>query len=492
MEKVANRIQRFWREQNNYAEEGMAQVQPIILAGGTGSRLWPLSRELYPKQLLNLTEEKSLLQATIQRVYGLAEILPPVLVIGEEHRFIAQSQIDELDLAGPPLPIILEPVGRNTAPAVCAAALYCLDRYDENNLLLVLPADHLIRRQQAFQEAVHEAAVLADQGFLVTFGIKPLTPETGYGYIEAGDDHRVLSFVEKPDQETAKRFVSQGNYYWNSGMFAFTAKTFIEEMKKHAPAIHTAMLDAIQNGQKDYSFFRLGKKSMAACPDDSIDYALMEKSDRVAVVPADMDWSDIGSWKALWEVSDQDKDGNVVQGDVILEDVQQSLIRSEHRLVTAVGLRDTLVVETADAVLVAPLSRAQDVKKIVNRIKARDRDEYRLHRTVYRPWGSYTVLEEQPRFQIKRLTVKPGVKLSLQMHYHRSEHWVVVRGTARVTCGEKTFLVHENQSTYISAGERHRLENPGNIDLELIEVQNGSYLGEDDIIRFDDDFGRET
>jgi len=470
----------------------MAQVQPIILAGGTGTRLWPLSRELYPKQLLNLIEEKSLLQTTIQRVYGLADILPPVLVIGEEHRFIAQSQINELGLGGSKLPIILEPVGRNTAPAICAAALYCLEQQDADTLLLVLPADHLIRRQQAFQDAVHEAAALAGQGFLVTFGIKPLTPETGYGYIEAGDDYRVLSFVEKPDQETAKSYLSQGNYYWNSGMFAFTAQTFIEEMKQHAPTIYAAMQDAVMNGETDLSFFRLEEKSMFGCPEDSIDYALMEKSDRVAVVPTDMDWSDIGSWKALWEVSEKDRDGNAVQGDVMLEDVQQSLIRSEHSLVTAVGLRDTLVVETADAVLVASLSCAQDVKKIVNRIKDRGRNESRLHRTVYRPWGSYTVLEEQPRFQIKRLTVKPGVKLSLQMHYHRSEHWVVVRGTAKVTCGDKNFLVHENQSTYISAGEKHRLENPGTIDLELIEVQNGSYLGEDDIVRFDDDFGRGT
>jgi mannose-1-phosphate guanylyltransferase/mannose-6-phosphate isomerase len=389
------------------------------------------------------------------------------------------------------MPIILEPVGRNTAPAVCAAVLYCLEQHDEDTLLLVLPADHLIRRQQAFGEAVQEAAVLAQQGFLVTFGIKPQGPETGYGYIEAGDDHRVLSFVEKPDLETAKRYISQGNYYWNSGMFAFTAGTFINEMEKHGPAICKAMRDAVKNGETDFPFFRLEEKSMTACPDDSIDYALMEKSDRVAVVPADMDWSDIGSWKALWEILDQDENGNVVQGDVMLEDVQQSLIRSEHSLVVAVGLRDTLVVETADAVLVGPLSCAQDVKKMVNQIKALDRDEYRLHRTVYRPWGTYTVLEEQPRFQIKRLTVKPGLKLSLQMHYHRSEHWVVVSGTAKVTCGEKTFLVHENQSTYISAGEKHRLENPGNINLELIEVQNGSYLGEDDIVRFEDDYGRE-
>ena len=469
----------------------MPQVQPIILAGGTGSRLWPLSRELYPKQLLNLTEEQSLLQATVQRVHELADILPPILVIGEEHRFIAQSQINDLDLGGPPMPIILEPVGRNTAPAVCAAAFYCLRQHDEDTLLLVLPADHLIRRQQAFGEAVQLATALAQQDFLVTFGIKPQSPETGYGYIEAGDNNRVLSFVEKPDLETAKRYISQGNFYWNSGMFAFTAKMFVSEMEKHCPAICEAMREAVENGTMDLSFFRLEEESMTACPGDSIDYALMEKSDRVAVVPADLDWSDIGSWKALWEVSSQDKDGNVVLGDVLLEDVQQSLIRSEHSLVAAVGLRDTLVVETADAVLVAPLSHAQDVKKMVSQIKERDRDEYRLHRTVYRPWGSYTVLEEQPRFQIKRLSVKPGVKLSLQMHYHRSEHWVVVSGTAKVTRGEETYLVHENQSTYISAGEKHRLENPGTIDLELIEVQNGSYLGEDDIVRFDDDFGRE-
>jgi mannose-1-phosphate guanylyltransferase/mannose-6-phosphate isomerase len=382
-------------------------------------------------------------------------------------------------------------VGRNTAPAICAAVLYCQERQEEDTLMLVLPADHLIRRQQAFQDAVLAAAELARQGFLVTFGITPHTPETGYGYIEAGEGHRVLSFVEKPDAATAKKYIRQGNFYWNSGMFAFTAPTFLREITEHAPRILTAMSNSVAKARTELPFFRLDKESMLGCPDDSIDYALMEKSSQVAVVPADLDWSDIGSWQALWQVSTKDDHGNTIQGDVLLEDVQQSLIRSEHRLVAAVGLKDTLVVETADAVLVAPLSRSQDVKKIVTRIKAQKREEYLLHRTVFRPWGSYTILEEQPRFKIKRLTVNPGVKLSLQMHHHRSEHWVVVSGTARVTCGDKVYLVHENQSTYISAGDKHRLENPGTMILELIEVQNGSYLGEDDIVRFDDDFGRD-
>lgn len=469
----------------------MHKIQPVILAGGTGTRLWPLSRELYPKQLLNLTEDKSLLQATIRRVMDLPDMAAPVVVVvGEEHRFLTLNQIDELGLSEP-LRIILEPLGRDTAPAICAAAVDAKSSLPDDTVLLVLPADHLISNLPAFQKAVAEARQLAAKGFLVTFGITPHSPETGFGYIEKGEGHEVLAFVEKPDLETAKLYLAKGNYYWNSGMFAFTLKTFIQEVKEHAPATCANMEESVKKGQTDEPFFRLERGSMEACECLSIDYALMEKSGRVAVVPVDMAWNDIGSWRALWDVSDKDGDDNVVQGDVLLEDVHNSLIRSEHRLVAGIGLRDTLVVETADAVLVAPMDRSQDVKKIVSRLKASDKDEYRLHRTVYRPWGSYTVLEEQERYQIKRITVNPGAKLSLQMHHHRSEHWVVVKGTATVVCGDEKFLVHENESTYISAGQKHRLENEGVLQLELIEVQNGSYLGEDDIVRYDDVYGRD-
>lgn len=468
----------------------MKRIQPVILAGGTGTRLWPLSRELYPKQLLNLTEDISLLQATIKRIVSMPDMLPPLVVVGEEHRFLTQSQIKELGLQDE-ITIILEPVGRDTAPAICAAAIYALKKNDEDIMMLALPADHLISNQEAFLQGVEQARKLAAEGHLVTFGITPHSPETGYGYIEKGDGNSVLSFVEKPDRQTAEKYLAAGNYFWNSGIFAFSLKTFMSEVQEHAPLTCSAMEKSVSMGRDDGPFFRLEQESMEACASESIDYALMEKSERIAVVPVDMDWNDIGSWQALWEVSGKDAAGNVVHGDVILEDAKNSLIRAENRLVAGVGLEDTLVVETADAVLVAPLSRAQEVKKIVARIKADDKEEYRLHRTVYRPWGTYTVLEEQPRYKIKRITVNPGAKLSMQMHHHRSEHWVVVKGTAKVTCGEKTFMVHENESTYISAGQKHRLENEGMIHLELIEVQNGSYLGEDDIVRFDDAYGRE-
>ncbi len=467
----------------------MAHVQPVILAGGTGTRLWPLSRELYPKQLLNLTESVSLLQATVKRIVSLPDMLPPLVVVGEEHRFLTQNQIDELGLKDK-ITIILEPLGRDTAPAICAAALYTGANHSEETIMLALPADHLISRPEAFQQGIERAKELAAEGYLVTFGITPRSPETGYGYIQKGEGNRVISFVEKPDRKTAERYLAEGNYYWNSGMFAFALKTFLAEARKYAPQTCSCMEEALAKGQADDPFFRLDELSMETCPCESIDYSLMEKSKRVVVVPVDMEWNDIGSWRALWDVSVKDGNGNVVQGDVVLEDVHNSLVRAESRLVAGVGLADTLVVETADAVLVAPLSRAQEVKKIVNRIKADKKEEYRLHRTVYRPWGSYTVLEEQPRFKIKRISVNPGAKLSLQMHHHRSEHWVVVKGTAKVTCDDKTFLVRENESTYISAGQKHRLENDGVISLELIEVQNGSYLGEDDIVRFDDVYGR--
>ncbi len=468
----------------------MIQVQPIILAGGSGTRLWPLSRELYPKQLINLTDECSLLQSTVKRVRQIPGMLPPIIVAGSEHRFMVRQQLQGQGFS-PTSKILLEPVGRNTAPAICAAAIYSEKYLGEDTVLLILPSDHLVGGQERFSAAVSEAVSLAASGKLVTFGVKPASPETAYGYIEAGAGDQVLSFVEKPDAATAKKFLEKGNYYWNSGMFAFPVHTFCAEMKKFAAEMYAAMEKAVALGRDDEVFFHLDEQSMAASPSDSIDYALMEKSEKVAMVRADFDWNDIGSWQSLWEVSAKDSNNNVVHGDVIIDDVENSLIHSEYGLLTAVGLRDMLLVEMADAVLVAPLSRSQDVKKIAGQLKKDNRVEHRLHKTVFRPWGSYTLLERHSRYQIKRITVNPGSKLSMQMHHHRSEHWVVVTGTARITCGEELFMLYENQSTYIPAGEKHRLENPGAIALEIIEVQNGSYLGEDDIIRFEDDFGRQ-
>ncbi len=467
----------------------MNKIQPVILAGGTGSRLWPLSRELYPKQLLQLTDDSSLLQTTVKRVSRLSEVQPPIIVVGEEHRFITKSQVDELGIGG--FTILLEPLGKNTAPAICGAAEYVYKEGEDDMILLVLPSDHLIAKEEEFLSAVKQAAELARQGRIVTFGIFPKRPETGYGYIEKGEGGDVISFKEKPGIELANEYIKKGNFFWNSGMFAFSVKTFKDEMEKHAPEILNTMAESIRHGKKDGCFFRFGADAMMSSPSDSIDYALMEKTDCAAVVTADLGWSDIGSWQALWEVLDKDSEGNVCRGDVILEDTKNCLIKSDDKLVTAVGLENTLVVETADAVLVASMSGSQDVKKIVEVLKKKDRKEFRCHRTVYRPWGSYTVLEEQQRFQMKKIVVNPGAKLSLQKHHHRHEHWVVVTGTARITNGDDVFLLYENQSTYIPAGTMHRLENPGVIPLELIEVQIGSYLGEDDIVRFDDVYGRD-
>jgi mannose-1-phosphate guanylyltransferase/mannose-6-phosphate isomerase len=464
-------------------------IQPIILAGGTGSRLWPLSRELYPKQVISLTGELSLLQTTVQRVAALDDVAAPIIVVGEEHRFLAQRQVEELGLFRD-FSILLEPFGRNTAPALCGAAVYANSHGRGSDVLLVLPADHLILKTNAFVHAVREAVLLAEQGQIVTFGIVPDRPETGYGYIEKGQGARVENFVEKPDLATAERYLASGNYLWNSGMFAFTADTLLAEMQVYAPQIVACMTESVGTGRPDGRFFRFGSDAMAACPSDSIDYSLMEKTDKAAVVQADFGWSDIGSWRALWEVSAKDAQGNAVSGDVLLEDVHNSLIRSEHTLVAAIGLRDAIVVETADAVLVAPIDRSQDVKKIVDKLKQKKRGEYHVHRTVFRPWGSYTTLEMQERFQIKRITVNPGARLSLQMHHHRHEHWVVVSGTAKVQNGEQIILLKEDEATYIPSCTVHRLENPGVIPLELIEVQIGSYLGEDDIVRFDDEYGR--
>jgi len=467
----------------------VAKILPIILAGGTGSRLWPLSRELYPKQLLRLTNHTSLLQTTLVRVAGLPGVLPPLVVVGEVHRFITLTQLEELGSFSDST-ILLEPMGRNTAPAICAAAEFSRN-LGEDIILLVLPADHVVLQPEKFGEAVRQAAVLAEAGAVVTFGIEPTGPETGYGYIEQGEGTRITSFKEKPDKTVAGQYVAAGNYLWNSGMFAFSIRTFLREMEEFAPEILACMQEAVRKGVADGRFFRLDAEAMAACPSDSIDYVLMEKTTNGAVVAADLGWSDIGSWKALWDVLAKDENGNVTQGDVLLEDTRNCLVKSENILVAAVGMEDTLIVETADAILVAPLSRSQDVKKVVARLKASARKEFSMHTTVYRPWGSYTVLEELPRFQIKRITVNPRAKLSLQMHHHRHEHWVIVAGTARVTNGDEEILLYENQSTYIPAGTRHRLENPGVIPLELIEVQIGSYLGEDDIVRFEDVYGRQ-
>lgn len=417
------------------------------------------------------------------------EILPPIIVVGEEHRFITKNQVDELGSTN--YTILLEPLGRNTAPAICGAVEYAAQEGEDDIVLLVLPSDHLIVKEDEFLSAVVQATQLADQGRIVTFGIFPERPETGYGYIEKGEGSNVISFKEKPGIDLARDYIKRGNFFWNSGMFAFSVKTFQDEMEKHAPLIQNAMKESIQHGMQDGCFFRFGSEAMSQSPSDSIDYALMEKTDCAAVVTADLGWSDIGSWQALWEVLDKDDHGNVCRGDVILKDTSNCLIQSDEKLVAAVGLEDVLVVETADAVLVTSMSGSQDVKKIVEVLKNEDRREFRYHRTVYRPWGSYTVLEEQQRFQMKKIVVNSGAKLSLQKHHHRHEHWVVVTGTARITNGEEVFLLYENQSTYIPAGVMHRLENPGVIPLELIEVQIGSYLGEDDIVRFDDDYGRD-
>jgi mannose-1-phosphate guanylyltransferase/mannose-6-phosphate isomerase len=470
------------------------RIQPVILAGGTGTRLWPLSRELYPKQLLSLIGEHSLLQTTLIRISLIAEALSPIIIVGEEHRFLTRTQIEELNLFQH-YQILLEPLGKDTAPAVCGAALFTQQEYEENYediLLLILPADHLVARPDDFVRAVQRAKELAEQGKLATFGIVPDRPETGYGYICRGKEHAVQSFVEKPDLATAKEYVADSNYFWNSGMFAFPTNLLLAELDEYTPGIVSCMQEAVQKGGHDGVFFRFDPESMQQSPADSIDYALMERTQQAVVVEADFGWNDIGSWQALWEVTEKDQAGNMVSGDVLLEDVENCLIYSEDILVTAIGLRDTLVVETSDAVLVAPMDRSQDVKKIVNRIKKKKRAEFHSHRTVYRPWGSYTTLEIHDRFQIKRITVNPGARLSSQMHHHRHEHWVVVHGTARVENGDQEILLREDESTYIPLGTIHRLENPGVIPLELIEIQIGSYLGEDDIVRFDDEYGRDA
>jgi mannose-1-phosphate guanylyltransferase/mannose-6-phosphate isomerase len=468
-------------------------LYPVILSGGSGSRLWPLSREHYPKPLLPLVTDKTLLQDTASRLDGVQDQGNAVYVCNEEHRFLLAEQVAQLGKT--PSTIILEPEGRNTAPALTLAALY-LVRQDPEALMIVMPADHVMTEPDSFMAAVQTGRAPAGGGALVTFGIVPDRPETGYGYIRRGADEAdagvfsVGAFVEKPDLETATRYLDAGDYYWNSGIFMMRADRWLEEIAQHRPDILERCRRAMDNGKQDSDFFRVNKAEFGACPSDSIDYAVMEKTDRAVVVPLSAGWSDVGAWPALWDVCPRDEHGNVTQGDVIAEDTHNAFLVAQHRCLATVGLDDIIVVETADAVLVASKDKAQNVKAIVNRLKQEQREECKVHRQVYRPWGSYEGIDAGSRFQVKRLTVKPGAQLSLQMHHHRAEHWVVVKGTARVTCGDQVFNLHENESTYIPMGERHRLENPGTIPLEVIEIQSGSYLGEDDIVRFEDVYDR--
>ncbi|MCD0279725.1 mannose-1-phosphate guanylyltransferase/mannose-6-phosphate isomerase [Xanthomonas melonis] len=466
----------------------MSDVLPIILSGGSGTRLWPLSRESYPKQFLPLIGDKSMLQSTWLRAAPVAGHAP-IVVANEEHRFMAAEQLQQLGVK--PSAILLEPKGRNTAPAIAVAALEAT-RDGADPLLLVLPSDHVIGNEAAFQAGVKVAAEAAAQGKLVTFGIKPTAPETGYGYIKAGAGAGVSAvdrFVEKPDLATAQSYLASGEYYWNSGMFLFRASRYLEELRKFHPAIVDACQQAWQNGKRDADFTRLDKDAFGASPSDSIDYAVMEKTADAVVVPLDAGWNDVGSWSSLLDVSEQDAQGNAHHGDVIQLDCRNTYAYGS-RLIAMVGLEDVVVVETPDAVLVGHRDRIQEVKDVVGRIKTDGRSEATWHRKVYRPWGAYDSIDMGQRHQVKRITVKPGAVLSLQMHHHRAEHWIVVSGTAEVTRGEEVLLLTENQSTYIPLGVTHRLRNPGKLPLELIEVQSGSYLGEDDIVRFEDTYGR--
>ncbi|HMM26148.1 mannose-1-phosphate guanylyltransferase/mannose-6-phosphate isomerase [Pseudoxanthomonas mexicana] len=466
----------------------MAQLQPVLLSGGSGTRLWPLSREAYPKQFLPLAGDDTMVQATWRRVEALAD-LAPIVVANEEHRFLVAEQLRQV---GAPVPaILLEPVGRNTAPAIAAAALQAMAG-GADPLLLVLPSDHVVRDVAGFQRAVREASSAAEAGALVTFGIVPDAPETGFGYIqaEAGDGLRqVLRFVEKPDAATARSYLDAGGYYWNSGMFLFRASRYLEELARFRPDIVDAVRAAHAAARHDGDFVRLDKDAFSACPSDSIDYAVMEKTADAMVLPVDIGWNDVGSWSALWDVAERDADGNAHHGDVIAVDSRNSYAYAQ-RLVALVGVDDIVVVETDDAVLVARKDKVQEVKQVVARLKQEQRSQAVLHREVHRPWGSYDSVDNGGRHQVKRIKVKPGAALSLQMHHHRAEHWIVVSGTAKVTRGDETLLLSENESTYIPLGVKHRLENPGKVPLELIEVQSGSYLGEDDIVRFEDVYGR--
>jgi len=469
----------------------MTKIIPAILCGGVGSRLWPMSRALYPKQLLPLLSEQTMLQETVARVADTGRFEPPVMLCNADHRFLVAAQLQEAgcEHGG----IILEPAGRNTAPAIALAALHAKSA---DALLLVLSADHLIANPGALHAAVEQAAVAAERGHLVTFGINPDHPSTGYGYIKVRSDevapgvNAVDQFVEKPDLVTAEKFLAAGDYRWNAGMFLFRADRYLEELARHAPDILTQCREAMATAENDLDFIRPGIDAFLACPSDSIDYAVMEKCDRTAVAPCDIGWSDIGSWAQLWEVGQIDEGGNVTNGDVMLEDAKNCYVRSEDKLIAAVGVKDLVIVSTPDAMLVTRRDRAQDVKKIVDRLKAEGREEHNTGQRCYRPWGFYEGIHIGERHQVKHICVNPGAALSLQMHHHRAEHWIVVKGTAQVTRDDEVLLLTENQGTYIPLGATHRLENPGKVPLSMVEVQSGSYLGEDDIVRFEDVYNR--
>lgn len=470
----------------------MATITPVILSGGAGTRLWPASRSMYPKQLLPLAGEKTMLQATALRIRGLENAGDHCLVVtNEAHRFSVVEQLQAIEVRAE---LLLEPEGRNTAPAVALAALQAAES-DPEAILLLMPADHVIRDVEAFRTAVEQGVAAAESGQLVTFGIVPTAPETGYGYIRAdagaGGVVPVQQFVEKPDGKTARAYLDSGNYFWNSGMFLFSASAYLDELANAAPEIAASCKKSMQNKSLDGSFIRPDRDSFLACPADSIDYAVMEKSSNAAMIPLDAGWSDVGSWSALQDVTPSDADGNALNGDVLVHDCKDSFVQAESRLVAAVGLRDLIVVETKDSVLVADRHRSQQVKELVNQLKAQDRPEKDLHRQVFRPWGSYDSIDNEENFQVKRLIVKPGAVLSLQKHAHRSEHWVVVKGKARITRNDEEFDLKVNESAYISIGDVHRIANPFDEPCHIIEVQCGDYLGEDDIVRLEDNYGRE-
>lgn len=466
-------------------------LRVVIMAGGGGTRLWPLSRLHYPKQFLQLTSSLSFFQQTVERAMLLSQ-LRPVVICNEEHRFIVAEQLRQIDREAD---IILEPFGRNTAPAICLAAIH-VSAGGDNPLMMVLAADHNIDASEAFISAAVNAKKLAEDGYLATFGVVPKYPETGYGYIQRGAPvlgeslYLVKRFVEKPDLDTANVYFDSREYYWNSGMFMFRASDYLDELSEFSQDILNACLRASSNMDRDLGFYRIKSEEFEKCPDDSVDYAVMEKTTRAAVVPMDAGWSDVGAWSSLWEIHEKDINGNASNGDVLMHETYDSLVHASNKLVCTIGLKDIIVVETKDAVMVAAKDKSQEIKKIVSQIKESGRSEHELHREVYRPWGKYDSVDHGERYQVKRITVKPGERLSTQMHHHRAEHWIVVSGTARVVRDKKEELLSENQSVYIPIGVVHSLENPGKIPLELIEVQSGAYLGEDDIVRFEDMYGR--